>query len=456
MLFQVFRFLEPDDLARAMCVASVWNTTGRSEGLWKHRCEALLADKVYVPDKCNELLQEGKAFEAYRFGVVDAKREHMSVSELTSFTWYRRMKRTAGEHWTDNDPYWQGATPHQSHYHEDGTTTLTMTPGYEHPMLSPDQDEPPILNWRWVGGSCGRTGPQGSFIRQSMNGRDFPTMVVQRHKQNWGWIMNNCWAVATSFPPPPPGADPELEDENLPVNVTTQRDEAMCFNLGLPSLPEYGQGEYSNMVELLLRSINQMEDANSSDEEGNLPEEETDSDDDSRHGGVDRIPASTNDELHDDQRPAVAADGDAIGVDGVDVDVDDDDLRDGAIHEGMSSGEGVAATTASAPAPLATTTRTCAEPHHHPGVGHDEDDHVCRDKERDEAGPSTDPAAATAWLEDFDSRWNSIKERFNRVMVRNLVDFASGIEPSDAAEEAQHPTIPEDQEPAETESRAPE
>lgn len=45
--------------------------------------------------------------------------------------------------------------------------------------------------------------------------------------------MQSAWSVGTSFPMPPRGEDPELEDENLKVTTETQRFEVLCYNSGL-------------------------------------------------------------------------------------------------------------------------------------------------------------------------------------------------------------------------------
>ena len=60
-------------------------------------------------------------------------------------------------------------------------------------------------------------------------GRETPTKVVARHP-NWGFIMDGCWSVACSFPLPPRGEDPSLEDAALPITVDVQqvRRPAVC------------------------------------------------------------------------------------------------------------------------------------------------------------------------------------------------------------------------------------
>eukprot|EP00951_Prasinocladus_malaysianus_P003798 scaffold26804_cov40-Prasinocladus_malaysianus.AAC.1 len=234
----VFQHLSAEDLCRASFVNKAWRALSGSQGLWKKLCSSLWAGKVYVPAKAQELLDAGEAFKAYRYSLLDSKREQLKDDELCSFVWYRRMKKAAGDHWVENDPYWNNKPPNRSRYFPDGTAVFLQTQGFEHPLQ--EGSEPPMLAWRWVSGSPGSFGPCGSHLRASLAGREFPTMVVSRHS-NWGFVMQNCWAMACSFPLPGPGEDPELEDEAQKVNIRTQRDEAAYFNSGIPRLPEAGQ-----------------------------------------------------------------------------------------------------------------------------------------------------------------------------------------------------------------------
>ena len=75
--------------------------------------------------------------------------------------------------------------------------------------------------------------PHGRFLRCSVYGRDVPTYVASRH-HNWGWILQSCWGLYTSWELPPAGTDPSLEDANLAVTVETQWQEAIKYNAGVP------------------------------------------------------------------------------------------------------------------------------------------------------------------------------------------------------------------------------
>lgn len=76
---------------------------------------------------------------------------------------------------------------------------------------------------------------QGTFIRASIGGRDVPTYVVSRHESNWGFIMQSCWAIYTSWPMPVKGNDAFFDDETRAgVTVEEQWMEVIGYNRGLP------------------------------------------------------------------------------------------------------------------------------------------------------------------------------------------------------------------------------
>eukprot|EP00182_Erythrolobus_australicus_P002882 CAMPEP_0185832432 /NCGR_PEP_ID=MMETSP1353-20130828/2079_1 /TAXON_ID=1077150 /ORGANISM="Erythrolobus australicus, Strain CCMP3124" /LENGTH=484 /DNA_ID=CAMNT_0028530605 /DNA_START=280 /DNA_END=1731 /DNA_ORIENTATION=+ len=87
---------------------------------------------------------------------------------------------------------------------------------------------PQQFRWAFVRRACGRAddAPLGSYVRVNQ----FPAYVVGRHKRNWGFVMQSCWVVLTSFEMPPRGADPLLEDDALGVTVEYQASEAMAYN----------------------------------------------------------------------------------------------------------------------------------------------------------------------------------------------------------------------------------
>ncbi|CAM9537183.1 unnamed protein product [Sphacelaria rigidula] len=92
------------------------------------------------------------------------------------------------------------------------------------------------MSWRFVPRTGLRTGPSGSFLRVSIGGREVPTYIVSRHPSNWGFLLESCWTLYTSWEMPPkdgPGSDRSLLDDKLKVTMDDQWEEAMSFNTGL-------------------------------------------------------------------------------------------------------------------------------------------------------------------------------------------------------------------------------
>ncbi|CAN0451943.1 unnamed protein product, partial [Discosporangium mesarthrocarpum] len=62
----------------------------------------------------------------------------------------------------------------------------------------------------------------------SIAGREVPTYIVSRHPSNWGFIMESCWTLYTSWKMPPregPECDRALLDGNLRVTMEDQWEE---------------------------------------------------------------------------------------------------------------------------------------------------------------------------------------------------------------------------------------
>jgi hypothetical protein len=241
-IFQsVLSFGAVADLCRWRAVSRDWRTASSAPELWAPRCESLWADKVFVPADARALLGASHAFEAYRRSVEDSRRSYITAEELCSVEWYHRMKGWSGEDWTANDPWWNGQTPRKKRFEADGTTVNLMlgVAADECERRSRSADS----RWRFVKRCIGHAelpgafvpGQQGAFIRHSRGGREFPTAFVQRWPKNWGFILNQCWGFSASFPLPPKGEEPELEDEGeivQSVSVETQSREARLFNTG--------------------------------------------------------------------------------------------------------------------------------------------------------------------------------------------------------------------------------
>ena len=145
------------------------------------------------------------------------------------------MKESAGEDRKGRDPWWQGEPARRSRYFIDGRTER---------IEEGDKDEVGEVSHARVDSVAtvrgGMSGPYTQVAAETQvaveaarhGSREVPTKIVYRHA-NWGWIMDACWSVSTSFPMPRQGEDDSLEDDALPMTVQTQRDEAMAYNYGM-------------------------------------------------------------------------------------------------------------------------------------------------------------------------------------------------------------------------------
>ena len=318
-LFQVFRFLGAEDLSRASCVAKPWSTAAGSPGLWKPLCESLWESKVHVAQEARDLLASGEAHRAYVVSIEDSRRQRLTMEEITSYTWFHRMKASAGQGWLESDPYWLGKPSNQRRFTENGDMAC-ITPS------DPDAGVE-IRQWRWVSSGGGRTGSeQGSFIRHSVNGRDRPTQMISRHPRNWGWIMQNCWSITCSFPLPLQGEDPDLDDDNLAVTVEDQQAEAMVFNLGLGNLPDNWDGRNDD-VDAIQQMLAQhvaahLLNADATDDDDDLEVDDEDEDEDTSLGSYDEDQDNDEDDGSD-------------GAEGEDV-----HTREALLHDGLGSSDG--------------------------------------------------------------------------------------------------------------------
>ena len=91
VLYTIFGFLPPKDLARASCVNKLFMRTGQASSLWNPLCRVLWEDKVYVPRAFRYLAEDGDAYRAYWLSLRDSERQHLTDEELTNFEWSRRM-----------------------------------------------------------------------------------------------------------------------------------------------------------------------------------------------------------------------------------------------------------------------------------------------------------------------------------------------------------------------------
>lgn len=185
--------------------------------VWGARCDELWAGKVHVCAQAVAVRSRDPR-SALRLSLGDSTRTRLTEEELTSFRWSFRFKEEAGPSWFEHDPYWNEKPAANVSFFADGGARIG---GFE------GLDRVP-LRWTW-----GRKGAQGSTVQLHVNGRPVPTYIVSRHAPNWGFLMQSCWALYTSWPMPARGCDAALEDSALAIRVRDQVLEAQRYNLGV-------------------------------------------------------------------------------------------------------------------------------------------------------------------------------------------------------------------------------
>lgn len=219
----------PSALAAVACVNKFFaSVVLGANHLWEAACDHTWNSKVHVVNEAQRLRSEGRrAREALRLSLEHARRTWLTEDELCGFEWSFRFKQQAGSHWLLTDPYYTHGRAALVRFlrAEDGEGGTVAVSNFE---LVGSFD----LRWRWGPPTAGRTGPTGAFVQLEVNGTGVPTYVVSRHPTNWGFLMQSCWALYTSFPMPPRGEDPLLEDDNLEIDIEAQLREAQLFNNG--------------------------------------------------------------------------------------------------------------------------------------------------------------------------------------------------------------------------------
>ena len=215
-------------LGRIAQANKYWSKQSLANSLWSSLHASRCAGKVYRG--LNSPREGPPHKEVLRDTLQDSTRTWLSEKELLSFAWSFRFKASAGPTWAEIDPWWQGGEAAQVRFHADGSATFTGFHAFD--------DNPPSFSWRFERRTSGLRGPRGSFVRLLVGGRPVPTYVVSRH-HNWGFIMQSCWAVYTSWPMPRKAAgDATLTDEALGFTVDDQAREAEQYNFGANSSDE--------------------------------------------------------------------------------------------------------------------------------------------------------------------------------------------------------------------------
>jgi len=214
-------FLLPAQTLNALAgVNRLWRGVASKSLAWESHVEATWRDKVYVAKELRELRQSDPR-QAYFASLAAAERCFIRKEELVGFEWSFRFKEAAGVDWSEIDPWHQGRRAAQVRFEPGGKVTSTNAALRVGP-----------IRWRFprarrqLGGS--RADRLHQHVSVSVAGKAVPTYIVRR-APNWGFILESCWVMYTSFEMPARGVDPALEVST--VSVDDQLDEACAWGL---------------------------------------------------------------------------------------------------------------------------------------------------------------------------------------------------------------------------------
>jgi len=300
----ILSYLEPVHLSKTSLVSQQWNEGSNSNYVWDTLCRLLWQDKVYVPDEITQIKNDGDPKLAYENSIKDMERQYLTQEELCKFTWSFRFKEAAGEHWVENDPWWHGQPPQRSMFLPGGKTKY-VDDNNQTKARAPRMER----RWKFISHAAGRDGPEGAFIQVN----NYPPYIVSRYR-NGGFIMQSCWVVYTSFPLPPLGACPDLEDAALDVTTDTMSTEAMRYNIGV-EFNLQDQGHIVNLLQLLAQiqhhngvnfvNVNDLGTGEDDDEDEDEHEGDEDDEDDDNEDDDENMEDNYNENDDDDDDDGV-------------------------------------------------------------------------------------------------------------------------------------------------------
>ncbi|CAK0812674.1 unnamed protein product [Prorocentrum cordatum] len=130
------------DVLRCGAAGRFWSAVSLGPAVWGALCDREWKGKVYIPAAIRRA-RELEPRRAFREALLDARRTWIRAEELVELQWWHRMKASAGEHFTQSDPWWRGAAagPLSFRCREDHTTC----------WIDPDSQRPfGDGTWRFV------------------------------------------------------------------------------------------------------------------------------------------------------------------------------------------------------------------------------------------------------------------------------------------------------------------
>ena len=128
--------------------------------------------------------------------------------------------------------------------------------GVEKPLKSPHKAKKYAKELRAAGGNgtqfhvgCALKLWPDTDLDDWRDRESYPQCVVRRHPETWGWILESCWTLQTSWPMPNRQEEElreDLADEFLKYDATEQKLEVRMYNRGIQ--PEQDECVAEQMV----------------------------------------------------------------------------------------------------------------------------------------------------------------------------------------------------------------
>mmetsp|Transcript_41476 Transcript_41476/g.117458 ORF Transcript_41476/g.117458 Transcript_41476/m.117458 type:complete len:250 (+) Transcript_41476:75-824(+) len=220
VLVCVFKHLDIKDLGRVAPASPFFRPRADADVVWGPLWRQRVAGKLVVRSADPFYKGVDLQKEAVRCALRDSTRSWLTDVELMNLSWFFRFRPAAGQHWLSQDPYLRNQTPARAKFLPCGRMEFEGIEGLETARTE----------WSWATRGAKRRGPRGSFLRVSLDGAPVPSYVVTRHP-NWGFVMQNCWGIFTSFPMEQKAADPHLEEGGLLDLTADQHGEVLRYRL---------------------------------------------------------------------------------------------------------------------------------------------------------------------------------------------------------------------------------
>lgn len=280
-LLQSFSFFTAKELVTILSlVCKSFLKSSSLNFLWMPLCNRLWQTKEHVCEvdeevslnSASSIIDACKYKRAYYKSIANGKRMFVFENELLGQRFSFRFKEAAGDAWLDSCPWRKGCKAHEVVFERNKNMQILWRKPiikennvadnglYAHEGNDQTTDGFPKVNlvWKlqwtmprrqrhqaiakyWRSCNFGRepsneeieniVATSGDSFNLHVNGIPVPTYHLRRSPtNNWGFVFESCWALYTSFEMPPLGTVPQLEDDNLSIDVDSQFVEVMRYN----------------------------------------------------------------------------------------------------------------------------------------------------------------------------------------------------------------------------------